>query len=259
MGHFYYLNDDNQARPLYEVPYADPSRGMRPATIKDAKKVDGVPSPNTIMQVEAKPGLARWSDRLLLDAAWDCAALPYEEYLAESKAKHKELKEAAANEGTAIHAEIERVLQNLDYEPDRYVEIVAAATEWLEQSGIEVTGIEKYFVNHELGLGGMIDVVSTDPATVDWKSTTTKGKSDAEVTRYWKDKAPLIAAYNMGYHEILHVPSWNIYLSRDEPGRIIPHKFDNDQLEFGWKKFQHCYELWVMDKGFDPRENGRKS
>jgi hypothetical protein len=68
MGHYYYNDDAGKAQPLYEVPYADPSKGMRSATLKDAKKLNGVPSPNTIMNVLAKPGLVRWSDNLLIDA-----------------------------------------------------------------------------------------------------------------------------------------------------------------------------------------------
>jgi hypothetical protein len=272
MGHFYYLDDHGEASPLWEVPYADPSKGMRKANLKDARKFNALPSPNTIMAGEAKPGLVRWSDGLLLDAAWDCKALPYEEYLAESKAKHKELKEAAANEGTAIHNEIERALicrepggAVEDMKGFKYPAIVGEALNWLMCAGIEVTAVEEYFVNRELGFGGMIDVLGlkrseydliAEPAIADWKSTTTKGKSDSAVTRYWKDKAPLVAAYAMGYYGSLDVECYNVFLSRDEPGRVIEHLFSPDELEFGWKKFQHYYELWVMDKDFDPREQG---
>jgi hypothetical protein len=283
MGHFYYLDEAGAACPLYEVPYADPSKGMRSATLKDAKKLDGVPSPNTIMQVEAKPGLVRWSDNLLIDACQkilertpaERAADPHTDWRKLIADLHKEMKEAAANEGTAIHKAIEDALVgSLPTRSSPYDEIVDAALEWLEETDIEVTGVEQYFVNHDLGLGGMIDVVGlvdgeyiphpyniqcSRETIVDWKSTTTEGKSDSQVTRYWKEKAALMSAYAMGYFGALDVDCWNIYLSRDEPGRIIPHNFTKEKIEFGWKKFQHCYELWVMDKGFDPRENGRKS
>ncbi len=33
-GHWY----DADGKPAYEVPYADPSKGMRPTTLADAKK-----------------------------------------------------------------------------------------------------------------------------------------------------------------------------------------------------------------------------
>jgi hypothetical protein len=242
---------------------------MRSATLKDAKKLDGVPSPNTIMNVFAKPGLVRWSDNLLLEAAvqvgdrWDAyKSFSFEEWKADVLAAHKEAKEAAANEGTAIHAAIERAL--VDKTPITQVEnpIIRSALCWLWDSGIEVSGIEQYFVNHDLGLGGMIDVVGAEsgrPAIVDWKSTTTEGKSDEYIKRFWKEKAALIAAYAMGNFGTLAVDCWNIYLSRDDPGRIVPHFFDIKQRRIGWKLFKSCYETWVIDKGFDPRQNGRKS
>jgi hypothetical protein len=190
-----------------------------------------------------------------------------EKIKARAKEIHKEAKEAAANEGTAIHAEIEKVLRCQLADPEDYPDvvdycnIVDAATDWLDNSGIEVLGIEKYFVNHEYGIGGMIDVEGlkdSRPAIVDWKSTTTEGKSDNQIKRYWKEKAALIAAYAMGNFGTLAVDCWNIYLSRDEPGRIVPHFFDIEQRRIGWKLFKSCYQTWVIDKGFDPRKNGRK-
>ena len=54
MGNHWYKQDGS---PCYEVPYADPKKGMRSTTIRDARKLNLVPSVTTILQVMDKPGL----------------------------------------------------------------------------------------------------------------------------------------------------------------------------------------------------------
>lgn len=61
LGHWYrWIESENRAEACYEVPYADPSKGMRPTTLADAKKLGLFPSPTTVLQVLAKPGLTAW-------------------------------------------------------------------------------------------------------------------------------------------------------------------------------------------------------
>jgi hypothetical protein len=260
MGHFYY-NDKGIAKPLWEVPYASPRKGTRPATLADARKRGGVPSPNTIMDVLSKPGLIRWSDNLLITAVLSTPTeTPMADFRKAVLAKHKELKQEKAELGTQIHAEIEKVLLGTGNGQLDYPKIVGAAVLWLKESGIEVDGIEQYFVNPFLGFGGMIDVVGVEfdvelesehPAIVDWKSIDTKGK---RFHAYPKDKTPLLAAYAMGYFGTLDVKCWNVFLSRDEPGLVIPKLYSPDEMAWGWTKFQKCFDLWIMEKDYDPRE-----
>src|SRR5690348_4666760 len=55
-AHFYHKN----GAPCFEVPYADPSKGMRKATLADARKLSLLPSPTTILKVLHKQGLVEW-------------------------------------------------------------------------------------------------------------------------------------------------------------------------------------------------------
>jgi len=273
VGHFYY-NLNGVAKPLWEVPYADKKKGMRAATLADAKKVNGKPSPNTIMDILAKPGLIRWSDNLLMDAATAALALSTE-YDSDWKTRalelHKAMRQAKADLGTEIHEEIEKHLRKIlggqqGYNPergDKWQKVVESAINWLfddDEQGSDIyieneSAVEKYFVNDELGFGGMIDLVGCDegrPVIVDWKTIDTKGK---RFNAYPKDKCPLLAAYAMGYFGTLEADCFNVFLSRDEPGVIIPMLYSEAEIATGWAKFQLCYELWVLDKGHDPREN----
>jgi len=272
MGHFYYL-DEGEAKPLWEVPYADKKRAgeMRPATLADAKKVNGKPSPNTAMEIHSKPGLIRWSDNLLLEAALDApveADGGLKAFKAEVFKLHKELKSVAADDGTAIHAEIEEAVNAIFIEgaPSHVTQDkwewprqVEAAVGWLYDGGgayIEIDGVEEHFVNKEYGFGGMIDIVGWStrdahrPVIVDWKSTVFKPGWKG----YPKDKLPLLAAYAMGYCGTLEVDCWNVFLDRDSGNEFLPTLYTDKEIQWGWRKFLHCYELWVMEKDFDPRE-----
>lgn len=270
MGHFYYRDEQGLDQPLYEVPYKDPSKGMRSATLGDARKLNGLPSPNTIMGVLAKPGIQWWSDDLLIDATRQLTVAGFGitevEIKSAARELHKEWKEAAANEGTAIHDDIEhavlKMLGRIDsYTPNQDVDprITGAALDWLKAQDWAIEEVEAIFTNPVVGYGGKIDLTATkgyNPATfiiADWKSTNTKGKP---LNGYPKDKTPLLAAYAMGFYGDLDVECWNVFLSRDEPGRIEPVKYSRDEIEWGWKKFQLCYELWVMENDYDPRNNG---
>ena len=272
MGHFYYTDPESGlAQPLYEVPYADPKKGMRPATLADARKLSGYPSPNTIMGVLSKPGIQWWSDDLLMDATinhitenadWMTGSLDK----AAIRELHKQAKEVAANQGTAIHDEIEhavlKLLGRIDHytpNPDVDPRITGAALDWLKEQNWAIEEVEAIFTNSEVGIGGKIDLTATrgyNPATfiiVDWKSINTAGK---RFNGYPKDKTPLLAAYARGYFGDIDVECWNVFLSRDEPGLIFPEKYPQVSIEWGWKKFQLCYELWVMENDYDPRTNG---
>ena len=253
MGHFY---TDDPPAPFYEVPYADPKREgeFRSATITDAKKVGAFPSPNEVMNIIDKPGLLYWKLQMMADATyksivdiggnWDTYGW------SKSYDLYKELTSEAANKGTDIHNAIEQALNNDPYDKE-YKEIITSVLGWLVEENINVTGIEEVFVSKDVGIGGKVDVVDNDHLTiVDWKTIDTLNK---KVKYYTKDKTPLLAAYSMGLFNTLDTQCWNIFISRDEPGVIIPKLYTRDEIEFGWKKFYYAYKLWTHEKEYDPR------
>lgn len=60
---------DQNGEPRYTVPYADPKKGFRNTTLRDAKKMGLVPSVTTILGVANKPALNRWKENQILLAA----------------------------------------------------------------------------------------------------------------------------------------------------------------------------------------------
>ena len=261
MGHYY---TDDPPAAFYEIEYADKTRAgeYRPVSIKDARREGAYPSPNTIMGIMDKPGLMYWKMQMLGEATRDTVldlGGDWDEY-AQSQAYnlYKERTEIFSKQGTEIHDMIEQCLiSDGTYEPDL---IVDACVDWLHEEKIEWTGVEEIFVSPEVGIGGKIDVVDATSSghplsnvgtIVDWKTIDTVSK---KFRPYTKDKTPLLAAYAMGRFGTLEVDLWNVFISRDEPGKIIPKLYTPEEIEFGWQKFELCYYLWVLDKGYDPRK-----
>lgn len=267
MGHYYYYNaETGLEEPLYEVPYADPSRGMRPATLSDARKLGAFPSPNTVMDVIDKPAIVQWRRGILADAIIEtmlgCDCRGNIDAIKERAFElYDERCESAANQGTAIHAEIENALlkrmgriDSYGSDPEVDPAIVHAAMTWIEPLIPHVTDVEAVFVNPWYGIGGKIDVVGKQdgiPFIIDWKSVNTKGK---KFNGYPESKTPLLAAYAMGYFHTLEGKFWNVFLSRDEPGKIIPVLYQWDEIDEGWEMFLAVYKVWAKKNKYDPRE-----
>ena len=95
--------------PAYETPYADPKKGMRNVTLRDARKLDLWPGFSTISKVLAAPGLERWKQNQVLLAALTLPSIEgetpdeFEKRIWQDANEHGR---AAAELGTAIHAAV---------------------------------------------------------------------------------------------------------------------------------------------------------
>ena len=172
MGHFYQLIE-GVASPFYEVPYADPSKGMRDTTLADARKVGAFPSPNTVNGILASYGLEKWrreqygecaADVILKahDPEWLC----FEDLKIDIDRLYAERMDAAPSAGTDIHAAIEnatceRMGWDIPHPPkDVDPRIVQAAMDWLDEHNVTPVAVEKVFVSSALGYGGKLDLLA---------------------------------------------------------------------------------------------------
>ena len=104
--HWYRAED---GKPQYTVPAKDGSD--RPTTLRDARKMNLVPSVTTVMKIAAKPGLDVWKNEQLLLAALTLPKVEGEtekEFIARVVSDSKETGKRAAERGTRIHESIER-------------------------------------------------------------------------------------------------------------------------------------------------------
>jgi hypothetical protein len=244
---------DNGA-PQYTVPAKDGSD--RPTTLRDARKMNLVPSVTTVMKVAAKPGLDVWKNEQLLLAALTLPRLPDESeksFIARVVMDSKETGKRAAERGTRVHESIER-----HYRRDDFVEHKEIA-EQFEKSVFE------HFKTHPfqkwetevsfsdpMGFGGKVDLYTRiDDATpvgivIDAK-TKEFGKDDK--IDVYDEHLMQLAAYRNG----LGLPSArcaNVFASVSYPGLIRVVEHGEEDLQRGWEMFQALLQFWKLKNQF---------
>ena len=240
-GHWY----DKDGKPCYEVPYADPSKGLRPATLGDAKKLGLYPGATTIIREAAKPGLERWKQEQVLLAALTLPRIegePEPDYIARIIRDSQEQGKQAAAVGTEIHAAIEgrKILREFK----EYVKAAAyAVADWLPENTAPWTPEQSF--SHPLGFGGKVDDHTTN-ALVDYKST----DKPLETLKLWDEHAQQLAAYRegLGYPEARCAI---VYVSRLKPeARLI--EIPEKDLQRGWDMFKALLSYWQARTGHKP-------
>jgi hypothetical protein len=240
-------------KPQYTVPAKDGSD--RPTTLRDARKLNLVPSVTTVMKIAAKPGLDVWKNEQLLLAALTLPRLkdePEKDFIARVVADSKETAKRAAERGTRVHESIEAW-----YEGVRPVEHQEIA------SNFEKTVFE-HFKTHPMqmweteisfchgGFGGKVDLFTKPDATapngivIDAK--TKEFGPDDEVPAY-DEHLMQLAAYRVG----LGMPfarCANVFASVSYPGLIKVKEWTDEELERGWKMFECLLKFWQLKNKF---------
>ena len=251
-GHWY----AQDGSPAYTQPNASKPGESRPTTIRDAKKLDLVPSVTGIINMAAKPALERWKLQQLMMSALTLPAVDgesvsdYEARLWEdSNAQAKE----ARDKGTEIHGYIESFFVDGSHADNPYVDAVSQAIcfefgpqEWLP---------EKSFAR--LGFGGKVDLHSKN-VVIDYK---TKDFTEKDMFRWKKDGSkgsPVSFTYIenkmqlSAYRKGLNLPDAiiaNVYIARElqEDGtalvKVEIHTGDN------WPEFECLLKYWKLIKG----------
>jgi len=236
-GHWY----DRSGNPAYTTKTKDGRE--RPTTLRDARKDDLVPSVTTILKVAASPGLERWKQEQVLMAALTMPRKEGEsesEYLTRVMEDSKETGRKAADEGTMIHAAIEKHYrgQEVESQYQAYVDgckraINAHFNDWDWEA-------EKSFCN-TLGYGGKVDMHTTG-IVVDIK--TKEFGPDDDIPKYDEHRMQL-AAYRMG----LHMPTArcaNVFVSRSHPGLVHVLEWDQEELDQAWQMFAMLLRFWQI-------------
>lgn len=249
--HIYLPNGD----PLYEVPYADPKKGMRKATLRDARKVGGVPSVTEVLNILDKSGLNRWKETQILNSA---LTLPRgkndtdDVYMAKIRQDAKELSTLARDEGTRIHDALESAFK--DRVIDRRYHRIAHKVKDAVNEYFDVSGgwtAEETFA-HPAGYGGKSDlihrriVVVADFKTKEEFKTDTNGK----ITKMAYDEHCMqLIAYAKGF-SMVDARLVNIFV--DYNGETVFHEWKSKDIERAYHMFMACLKLWKLQKRYDP-------
>jgi hypothetical protein len=216
--------------------------GLRSTTLRDARKLDLVPSVTTILGVAAKPGLQTWLQTQVLLAA---LTLPRKEgelekdwlerVMSDSKAQTRQ----AADRGTAIHAVIESYFEQT-YLPEwpAYVRNVEKALN--DAFGAQLWNSEKSFA-HELGYGGKVDL-SAPNIVVDYK---TKETSLDKVEPYHEHEMQL-AAYCVGMGYKIEECRAAIVFVNGTTNEVKLCEIPQANLKLAWDCFTHLLAFYRL-------------
>ena len=224
--------------PMYTVEAVKGSQ--RATTLRDARKLNLVPSVTTILNVAAKPALTNWLQQQVLLAALTLPRRPDEpekEYIDRIINDSKEQGRSAADAGTDIHASIQSFYEGQATE--RHKDHVNGCVSALQgYFGHQAWVAERSFA-HEIGFGGKCDLHAQN-LVVDIK---TKDFTDPDKVDAYDEHMMQLAAYRVG----LGMPDArcaNIFVSRSVPGLVKIVEWDQTDLQRGWQMFHALLTFW---------------
>lgn len=238
-GHWY----TRDGSPAYTITSNDGKE--RHTTLRDARKLNLVPSVTTILNIAAKPGLELWKQQQLLLAALTLPKVDSEsedDYIDRIIRDSKEQGKAAADAGTDIHASIESFYLGKP-RASHLSHVKGTVDALLKSFGRQSWAAEKSFA-HELGYGGKCDLHCPD-IVVDIK---TKEFGDPSKVEAYDEHIMQLAAYRMG----LGMPEArcaNVFVSRSIPGLVKVIEHSEDDIKKGWEMFVCLLNYWQLSKG----------
>lgn len=256
-GHWYFPD----GKPAYEVPYADPSKGMRRTTLADARKLNLLPSVTTILRCLHKQTLVDW---LIEQACLAVLTTPrkdgegldafVERVLHTEKVQDQEA-EAARDRGTEIHAAMEAVFAGQAVDTIPAPEFLGVWP-WIEPAYKEINSRGKTIGTETIvvgpGYAGKIDLVQEGDEIwlYDWKTTKRLPQNEA----YWEHKCQLgayaLALSKAGTTGNKRIRTCNVYISTIEQGmfKVCDH---SDWKEAG-EAFSHLVSYWQIANNYFP-------
>lgn len=229
--------------PVYTITSEEGKN--RATTLRDARKLDLVPSVTTIMKIVNKPALTQWMQTQVLLSALtlpkrnDESESQYiDRILEDSKAQGR----AAADKGTAIHAAIEAFYAGQC--TDHYADHVLTTTNALAVHFGERGWVAERSFAHDLGFGGKADLFAPG-FVVDIK---TQDFHDPKAVKIYDDHVIQLAAYRVG----LGMPDArcaNVYVSRTHSDQVFIHEWSQEDIARGWEMFCCLLKFWQLKTG----------
>ena len=232
---------DREGKPAYSVTAKNGLQ--RPTTLRDARKLNLVPSVTTILSCASKPALEAWKLNQMMLA---CLTLPRvegeteENFISRIVKDSKEQAKVASERGTTIHGALESFYEGIyladfmDYQTgvNKAMQASFGAPEW---------STEKSFC-HELGFGGKVDLHSKSGQgiVVDFK---TKEFKDPNTVEAYDEHLMQLCAYRVG----LGIPNArcaNVFVSVTDPGLVKVIEWSEDEMQRGWIMFQSLLNYW---------------
>lgn len=231
-------------RPMYEVMAKNGK--PRPATLRDARKLNLRPGVSTITNCMAKPGLDAWKQKQVLLAALTLPKIDGETedaYIARIMADSKEQGKKAAERGTSIHESIEKFYTDRSWNDEHGPYVYGTAEKIRAIFGQQQWLAEKTFAA-PLGYGGKTDLACPD-IVLDVK---TKEFDADHLPDAFDEHVIQLAAYRVGL-QMPRAQCANVFVSANNPGLVHVVIHDEEALVRGMKMFIGLLDYWYAKTG----------
>ena len=251
--------------PFHEVERAD-GKGLRPVTLRDARKVRAYPSVTNILGVLAKPALDAWKQEQAILAALTLPRDAEESLDAFAKrvvSDMGEQVEKAADLGSAIHTACEVYANSKELpENPEVARLFAPVREWFDREIERIDCIERVVTHHEWGYGGRVDIVAKLKSTgswavVDFKTQRVKRDAKGALKPTFYETWPLqLEAYRQAIiaeaarKQPLDLVS--LVISSIEPVPVMAKVWPREEQCAYYRAFLNARNLWVWMKGYCP-------
>lgn len=258
MSHYY---DPATLQLLGPVATKD---GWREPTLRDARKVNAVPSVTTVLQLLRQIGLDKWKMERIAKAAYEIGRRgePFDFSILWGIAM--EPADTAADFGTEVHAGISCWLNNLEFHTSNIpvLRVVNEFVTWAKsrrgavrlQDQITFSVSEKVFVNSEWGVAGTADLLGTyagDDAIFDIK---TQEWGKGEKPNFYHEWALQLSGYVLGLGLPQETRRLSIVLNRSTPGDIIVREWpDVARWDQAWRS---VLRSWQLINNYYPGQSG---
>lgn len=255
-SHWYRMNG-SICEPCYELPKKN-GDGVKAVTLREAREFGLLPSVTTILGIVSKPELTNWLIGNGIMAALTLPRIegePLDNFVKRVIEDADKQSETARDFGTRIHDAIESFL-TLSMRPiDEDVEpFVEPTLEWLDENLEQATSTECCVGCLVAGVAGRLDLVGSlkgiGPSVIDFKTQRVKEKP-----AFYSEFPLQLAAYarlSCGEPRGSWPALVSVVIDSGKPS--APHVKVWEKLgEYYWKLFQHALELWIYQKGYDPR------
>lgn len=256
----WYLRDGT---PYHEVPKLD-NTGMRPVTLRDARRVGALPSVTNILNVLAKPGLEAWRIEQGIMAALTLPrgqGEPLDAFARRVVTDMGEQVERASGLGTAIHAccELYAAERVLPTDP-ALLALFQPVAEWFDQNVVAVRSVETVVVNAGVGYGGRVDllakVVGHGWCVVDFKTQKVHRSPKGEPRPNFYETWPLqLAAYAEPLRDVTGKDVdglLSVVVDSTTPAPVQVKAWEGGVDEH-MEVFRSVAKFWRWLKGYDPR------
>lgn len=244
MGHFYHLD----GTPNYTVTGSNGKE--RDTTLRDARKLNLVPSVTTIIGQLAKPQLEKWKAVKLLETVEQHKGMigkgdSWKEQLM-GISQNENMK--YSKEGTRVHDALENYFKTGMMEPENE-EMLWPLIETINSLYPNAIFEAEPSFAHKDGFGGKMDLlVHTDKGTIilDFK---TKQGSKLDAKSCYQDYMLQLAAYKEGLGKPV-IRCGNVLISVTDPGIHYIHMWTEEDIQKGWKMFKNLLELYKLTNNF---------